>query len=155
SDVVVAFQKTAAYHVLVVAGLHVGALVVFLFWLCRRLRFSPVLTSVVTLSLLLAYVGVVQDRPPILRAALIAAFYLCARPLFRRVELLNTISLAALAILLWKPSALSDSSFQLSFLAAGVIAALAIPWIERTSEPYRVGLRHLGDVTRDGAYPPK
>ena len=30
SEVVTAFQKTAAYHVLVVAGLHVGALVVFL-----------------------------------------------------------------------------------------------------------------------------
>ena len=39
-----------------------------------------------------AYVGIVQDRPPILRAALMAALYLCARPLFRRVELLNTIA---------------------------------------------------------------
>jgi len=155
SDVVIAFQKTAAYHVLVVAGLHVGALVVFLFWVCRRLRFSPALASVVTLSLLLAYVGVVQDRPPILRAALMAAFYLCARPLFRRVELLNSIALAALAILLWKPSSLTDSSFELSFLAAGVIAGLALPWIDRTSSPYRNGLRHIGDVTRDGAFAPK
>ena len=30
---------------------------------------------------LIGYVGMVQDRPPILRAALMAAFYLCARPL--------------------------------------------------------------------------
>jgi len=29
SSVVLAYQKTAAYHVLVVAGLHVGALVIF------------------------------------------------------------------------------------------------------------------------------
>ncbi len=155
SDVVLAFQRTAAYHVLVVAGLHVGALVVFLYWLGRRLRLPSITIALMTLAALAAYVGIVQDRPPILRAALIAAFYLCARPLFRRVELLNTVSLAALAILLWRPSSLTDSSFQLSFLAAGVIAALALPWIERTSEPYRVGLRHLGDVTRDGAYPPK
>ncbi|HKV04545.1 MAG TPA: ComEC/Rec2 family competence protein [Candidatus Acidoferrales bacterium] len=155
SEVVTAFQKTAAYHVLVVAGLHVGALVVFLFWLCRRLRFSIGVTSLVTLLALAAYVGVVQDRPPILRAALMGAFYLCARPLFRRVELVNTVALAALAILIWKPSALVDSSFQLSFLAAGVIAGLALPWLERTSAPYRAGLRHLGDVTRDGAHPPK
>ena len=69
-----------------------------------------------------AYVGVVQDRPPIFRAALMAAFYLLARPLFRRIDLLNTVALAALALLIWKPSSLSDSSFQLSFLAAGVIA---------------------------------
>ena len=155
SDVVLAFQKTAAYHVLVVAGLHVGALVVFLYWLGRRLRLPSIAVALITLAALAAYVGIVQDRPPILRAALIAAFYLCARPLFRRVELLNTISLAALGILLWKPSALTDSSFQLSFLAAGVIAALALPWMERTSAPYRAGLRHLGDVTRDGAHPPR
>ncbi len=155
SDVVTAFQKTAAYHVLVVAGLHVGALVVFLFWFCRTLRFPLGVTTIVTLAVLAAYVGVVQDRPPILRAALMAALYLCARPLFRRVDLLNTIALAGLVLLLWKPSELLDSSFQLSFLAAGVIAGLAIPWMNRTSAPYRQGLRHLGDVTRDAAHPPK
>lgn len=155
SDVVLAFQKTAAYHVLVVAGLHVGALVIFLYWLGRRLHLSAAAISVLTLVALAGYVGIVQDRPPILRAAIIAAFYLCARPLFRRVELLNTVSLAALLILLWKPSSLSDSSFQLSFLAAGVIAALALPWMDRTSAPYRAGLQHLGDVTRDAAHPPK
>jgi competence protein ComEC len=117
SQIVTAFQKTAAYHVLVVAGLYVGALVIFIFWVCRRLRFPIGVTSFVTLLALVAYVGTVQDRPPILRATLIAAFYLCARPLFRRIDLLNTVALAALAILVWKPSSLSDSSFELSFLA--------------------------------------
>ena len=155
SDVVTAFQKTAAYHVLVVAGLHVGALVVFMFWLCRRLRLPIGVTSCATLAVLAAYVAVVQDRPPILRAALMAAFYLLARPLFRRIDLLNTISLAALVLLAWKPSSLADPSFQLSFLAAGVIGGLALPWIERTSEPYRAGLAHLGDVTRDAAHSPR
>ncbi|MGH9740284.1 MAG: ComEC/Rec2 family competence protein [Candidatus Acidiferrales bacterium] len=155
SNIVTAFQITAAYHVLVVAGLHVGALTIFIFWLCRRLRLSMLATSFVTLAVLAAYVGLVQDRPPILRAALMAAFYLCARPLFRRVDLLNTVALAAMVLLIWKPSELSDSSFQLSFLAAGVIAALALPWMERSTAPYRAGLRHLGDVTRDGAHPPK
>ena len=155
SEVVAAFQKTAAYHVLVVAGLHVGALIVFLFWLCRRLRFSIGVTSLVTLGALASYVGVVQDRPPILRASLMAALYLCARPLFRRVDLLNTVALAALVILVWRPSSLADSSFELSFLAAGVIAGLALPWMDRTSAPYRAGLRHLGDVTRDVVHAPK
>jgi competence protein ComEC len=155
SDVVTAFQITAAYHVLVVAGLHVGALTIFIFWLCRRLRLPIIAISFVTLAVLAAYVGLVQDRPPILRAALVAALYLCARPLFRRVDLLNIVSLAALALLIWRPSELLDSSFQLSFLAAAVIAALALPWLERSAAPYHAGLRHLGDVTRDAAHPPK
>ena len=155
SNVVLAFQKTAAYHVPVVAGLHVGALVIFLWWVGKRLRFSMGAISVVTLLALTAYVGIVQDRPPILRAALMAALYLCARPLFRRVELLNTVAIAALILLIWKPSSLGDSSFQLSFLAAAVIAGLALPWMERSSAPYRAGLNHLGDVTRDPAHAPK
>jgi competence protein ComEC len=155
SDVVTAFQKTGADHVLVVAGLHVGALAVFIIWLGRRLKLSVGLVSLLTILTLMAYVGMVQDRPPILRAGLMVALYLCARPLFRRVELLNTIAIAALAILLWRPSSLADSSFQLSFLAAGVIAGLALPWLDRSSEPYRAGLAHLGDVTRDVVHPPK
>ncbi len=155
SETVTAFQKTAVYHVLVVAGLHVGALAVFFFWLGRKLRFSVGASSLVTFLALAAYVGMVQDRPPILRAALMVALYLCARPFFRRVELLNTIALAALVILFWKPSLLRDSSFELSFLAAAVIAALALPWMDRTSAPYRAGLAHLGDVTRDIVHSPK
>jgi competence protein ComEC len=155
SETVTAFQKTAAYHVLVVAGLHVGALAVFFFWLGRKLRFSVSVASLITFLALAAYVGMVQDRPPILRAALMVALYLCARPFFRRVELLNTIALAALLILFWKPSLLMDSSFELSFLAAGVIAALALPWMDRTSAPYRAGLTHLGDATRDIVHSPK
>ncbi|HEY4741191.1 MAG TPA: ComEC/Rec2 family competence protein [Candidatus Acidoferrales bacterium] len=155
SEVSTEFQKTGAYHVLVVAGLHVAALCVFLLWLGRKLRSPAWLTGLVTLGALIAYVGIVQDRPPILRAALMAAFYLAAQPFFRRVELLNTVALAALVLLLWRPSELIDSSFQLSFLAAGVIAGLALTWIERTGEPYVAGLAHLGDVTRDASHAPK
>ncbi len=155
TSVVQAFQKTGAYHILVIAGLHVGALVVFLVWIGRRLRMPPFATAAVSCIVLAAYVGIVQDRTPILRAALMAAFYLLVRPLFRRIDLLNTIALAALALLIWKPSSIVDSAFQLSFLAAAVIAALALPWIARSSEPYRVGLNHLGDVTRDVVHSPK
>ncbi|HXW17259.1 MAG TPA: ComEC/Rec2 family competence protein [Candidatus Acidoferrales bacterium] len=155
SDVATEFQKTGAYHVLVVAGLHVGALCAFLLWVGRKLRMPPLAIAVITSIALLAYVDIVQNRPPILRAALMAAIYLAARMFFRRVELLNTVALAGLAVLYWRPSELRDDSFQLSFLAAGVIAGLAVPWLVRSVEPYFAGLSHLGDVTRDPSHPPK
>ncbi len=37
-DRVVDFQKTGVYHVLVLAGLHVGALAAFFLWAGRRLH---------------------------------------------------------------------------------------------------------------------
>jgi competence protein ComEC len=154
-SLVTAFQKAAAYHVLVIAGLHVAALAVFLFWLCRRLRLPLPVTALVVLAALGGYVAVVQDRPPVERAALMAAMVVLARVIFRRVEVLNSVTLAAVILLLARPSELTDSSFQLSFLSATIIAAVALPWIARTSSPYRLGLEHLDDSTRDGSFPPR
>ncbi|HEV2388451.1 MAG TPA: ComEC/Rec2 family competence protein [Candidatus Acidoferrales bacterium] len=154
-SLVTAFQKAAAYHVLVIAGLHVAALSLFLFWVCRRLRLPPPATAIVVLAALAGYVAVVQDRPPIERAALMAAMVVLARVIFRRVEVLNSVALAAVILLLARPSDLADPSFRLSFLSAAIIAAVALPWIARTSSPYRLGLEHLADVTRDGGFPPR
>ncbi len=149
------FQKAGSYHVLVIAGLHIAVLTLALFWLCRRLRLSPGVTTLVVLSALAAYVTVVQDRPPVERAALMAAVVLLARLFYRRVSVLNSVSLAAVVLLLARPAELADSSFQLSFLAAAIIAAVGLPWIDRTCAPYRRGLDHLADHTRDGAHPPR
>ena len=155
SNVSLDFQKTGAFHVLVLAGLHVGVLCAFFMWLGRKLRLPLWVTAIVTLTTLALYIGVVQDRPPILRATLMAAFFLLAQPLYRRVALLNTVAVAAILLLAVHPSLLRDMSFELSFLAAGSIAGLALPWIDRTSERYLAGLKHLGDVPRDLSFPPK
>ena len=145
------FQKTGVFHVLVVAGLHVGALGFFLFWVGRKLRLSPLLTALLTLSLLLAYVAVVEQRPPVLRAAVMTAIVVLGGMFFRRLELLNSAAVAALLLLIAKPLAVRDSSFQLTFLAIGCIAGLAAPWLERTVQPYVRALRGWRDITRDAA----
>ena len=155
SKVALEFQTTGAFHVLVLAGLHVGVLCAFLFWLGKKLRFPTWLLAIVTIAALALYLGVVQDRPPILRATLMASFFILSRPLYRRVALLNIVAVAAILLLALHPPMLFDMSFELSFLAAGSIAGLALPWIERTSERYLAGLRHLGDVPRDLSFPPK
>jgi len=154
-DVAENFQKTGAYHVLVISGLHVVALAGFVYFLGRLFRMPRWATTVATLAVLASYVAIVEDRPPIERAALMAGVFLFSQLLFRRVDLVNTIAVAALAVLVLRPAALSDPSFQLSFLAVGMIGALALPWAERTSVPYRRGLWHLDDTTRDASHPPR
>jgi competence protein ComEC len=108
-----------------------------------------------TIAALAFFVAIIQDRPPIIRAASMAGIYLLARVLFRRTALLNAVSLAAVVILLFRPSEIAQASFQLSFLAAGIIAGIAELLLERTAEPYRRALDHLGDVTRDGSHTPR
>lgn len=149
------FQKTGVFHVLVIAGLHVGALGAFLFWVGRKLQWSPGWTVFFTLTLLLAYVAVVEQRPPVLRAALMAGIVVLGRLFYRRLDILNSAGLAALLLLVARPAALRDSSFQLTFVAIGCIAGLALPWLERTVRPYIRALREWRDVTRDAAHEPQ
>jgi len=155
SQQVEAFRDTGVYHVLVLAGLHIGVLTAALFWIGGKFRLSLPARTLVTLAALGAYVAVVEDRAPIVRAASMAAVYLLGRMLFRRTHLLNAIGLAALLILVARPSELTDASFLLSFVTVGVIAGIAVPWLEAGTEPYLRALDHLGDVTRDGAHSPR
>lgn len=149
------FQKTGVFHVLVVAGLHVGAFTAFLFWLARKFKLAPLWTALSALTLVCAYVCVVEDRPPVLRAALMAALVLLGRLFFRRLDLLNSAGIAAVILLVAKPLSIRDSSFQLTFLAIASIAGLALPWLEKTVQTYVKALRGWRDVTRDASHVPR
>jgi competence protein ComEC len=135
------FQKTGVFHVLVVAGLHVGAIAYLLFWLGRRLRLPTVATVAITLALLFAYVAMVEQRPPVLRAALMASIVSMGAIFFRRLDLLNSAAVAALLLLVARPLLVADGSFQLTFVAIGCIAGIAAPWLEDRVQPYAQALR--------------
>jgi competence protein ComEC len=154
-DRAVDYQKTGVYHVLVLAGLHVAALAAFFLWLGRRLRLSLFSRTLLTLLVLAAYASVVEARPPIVRAVLMAGIFLSAKLFYRRMDLLNVAAIAALVILAARPSEITDASFLLSFFAVATIGAIAVPAISRGSEPYRFALDHLPDVTRDAAHAPR
>src|SRR5260370_13423263 len=62
------FQKTGVFHVLVVAGLHVGALAFALYWVGRRLQLPPVWTALFTITLLSPALAVFAPPAPLLPA---------------------------------------------------------------------------------------
>ena len=118
-DRVVDYQKTGVYHVMVLAGLHVGALAAFFLWAGRRLRLGLLPRILLTLLALAAYASIVEDRPPILRAVLMAAVFLCAKLIYRRMDLINVAAISALLILAARPSELIDASFLLVIFRGG------------------------------------
>ncbi|HXX13652.1 MAG TPA: ComEC/Rec2 family competence protein [Candidatus Eremiobacteraceae bacterium] len=101
---------------------------------------------------LLAYVAVVEQRAPVLRAALMAALVIVGGYFHRRLDLLNSAALAALVLLLANPKYAIDAGFQLSFLAIGAIAGLALPLIQRTVQPFLSAVDDWSDVTRDARH---
>lgn len=149
------FQRTGAFHVLVVAGLHVAAIAAALFWLGRKLRFPTSVTTLLMLATLLCYTALVEQRASVLRAALMVAILALGRMWFRRLDMLNSAAIAALILLVAKPLLVLDPSFQLTFVAVGCVAGLAAPWLDCFIEPYVRGLKELQNIPRDASYAPK
>ena len=148
------FRKSGLYHLLVVAGLHVGLLALLLLGLLRLLGLGRSPRDLMLLVALVAYAFVVEQRAPTLRATLMLVIFVAARLLDRGHSALNAIALAALVLLLARPAWLFDTGFQLSFAAALLIAGLAAPVLALTTEPYRRALRQLEEVELDAALRP-
>jgi competence protein ComEC len=150
-----AFLKTSSYHVLVIAGIHVAALAAFVVWCCERLHIGRGASSAISLCVLLVYLAIVQNRPPILRATLMAAVFLLGRVFFRRLNTLQTAALVAMLILLVDPNEIGDPSFQFTFLAMGAIGAIAMPLLDYSVESLRYALYRINDETRDRKFVPR
>jgi competence protein ComEC len=57
--------------------------------------------------------------------------------------MLNAIGAAALGLMVFDPKVLFGASFQLTFLCVWLVAAVGLPLVERTIQPYSRGLRNL------------
>ena len=155
SDTIDDFRKTGLYHLLVIAGLHVGLLTLLVESLLRGLGLRRIARSFIVLGFLTVYALLVEQRAPTLRATLMIGLYLVARIIDRDHSPLNAIGGVALALLYFRPAWLFESGFQLSFSAALLIVGVVVPILERTTEPYRRALWRLDDILLDDYFSPR
>jgi len=135
--------------------MNVSILAFVVFWVMRRLRFGDTAASVLTVLLCTGYAFVTNVGPPVWRAFLMLTVYLGVRWLYRERSMLNALGAAASAVMVFDPKSFLGPSFQLTFLAVFLVAAIAVPCLERTSQPYVHGLRHLDSTEFDRALPPR
>ncbi|HWR49582.1 MAG TPA: ComEC/Rec2 family competence protein [Bryobacteraceae bacterium] len=143
------FRRTGTYHALVVSGLHVTVLAAVLLFFLRLCAAPPWLSLALTCGASWFYALLCGWQPPVVRAAAGFMLFAAARLLYRRTRLLNLLSAVALVFVALDPEQIFDASFQLSFLSVAVLGALAVPLIDRTSQPYAYGLRRLSDTGID------
>jgi competence protein ComEC len=149
------FQRSGTYHVLVVSGMNVSILALVTFWFLRRLRVSDLPAGAITVSLMVAYALLTALGSPVWRATLMLALYLGARLLYREKSMLNAIGAAALGLMIVNPQVLFGASFQLTFLCVWLVAAVGIPILERTTQPFIRGSRHIDSQSYDFVLPPR
>src|SRR5262245_13917799 len=118
------FRRAGVYHVLAVSGFNVALLAASVFAALAMTGAGPRPAASAALVAVIAFAFVVGPEPSILRAAIMGVLILGALLLDRQASVLNSLALAALAILAVRPSDLHDPGFQLSFAAtAGIVLA--------------------------------
>jgi competence protein ComEC len=133
-DTRVDFQRSGTYHVLVVSGMNVSILAFVVFWILRRLRLADVPATLLTVGFCVAYAFTTEVGAPVWRATLMCAIYLITRLLYRDRAMLNALAAAAMGLLVLDPAQLFTASFQMTFICVLIVAAIAIPILQRTSQ---------------------
>lgn len=116
-ETVQTFVDTGVIHVLAVSGLHVGYVTLVILVILGFMRIPKKPKMIITIAGLLFYALMVDLRPSVNRAVIMAVILLIARGWEKRVNVYNTVAAAALIQTLSDPLQLFDMGFQLSFMA--------------------------------------
>jgi competence protein ComEC len=149
------FERTGSFHLFVVSGMHVALLAGMVFWMSRRLRLRELVATLLTLVLTAAYALLTGFGAPVQRALFMTTVFLVARLLSRERSVLNALGAAALAVLVLSPQTLTESSFQMTFLAIIAIGGIAVPLGEQTFLPYARAAENIDETWRDQSLEPQ
>jgi competence protein ComEC len=129
------FALSGLAHVLSVSGLHVAALAVLTLRLMRflvvrtwpgaRLVDAKRVAAPLSIPWIWAYVLFTGNQTPAVRSAVMATTAFAAMALWTKADTLNSLALAAIALLAFDPAGIADLSLQLSFSAVLSLILLA------------------------------
>jgi competence protein ComEC len=122
-----AFRRAGVYHILAVSGYNVALIASSVFLGLSLLRIPRRIVAAVAIGILIGFALVVGGQPSVVRATVMGILLLAGLLLERDVNPMNSLALAALVILLWRPGDLWAPGFQLSFAATLGILYLAPP----------------------------
>ncbi len=119
-----AMIKSGSVHILVVSGFNVGVVAFIIMLLLKILRLPRRGRYLLAIPCLIIYCFATGSSSPVVRATVMAIFFLLGFLAEREPDIYNSLSLAALFILLINPKALLSISFQLSFMSVLAIVYL-------------------------------
>lgn len=126
-----ALQSTGLFHLIAISGAHIGIIAAFLLAVLRGLGLTRRASSMILIGLLVFYGFLVEGRASVVRAVIMAVFFLAGRLAWKDVGLFNTLAASALAILAADPFQLLDHGFTLTYAATLAILLFYEPILKR------------------------
>lgn len=124
-DVQENFRENGTGHLLAASGLHVGFVYGIVRWMFRKPRTAA--GNLPVAAALIFYAALAGFSPSVTRAVIMVLISIVSDIAIRRYDMLNSISAAALILLIYNPAALFSAGFQLSFMAVITISVVTKP----------------------------
>ncbi len=141
-------QRTGTVHIISASGLHVLIFAAGLSFVLAALPIPRGWKLAIVGAVLAIYAIGAGMRPPVVRSVLMAAVLGFATLVRREPDLLSALGVSATAYLLWRPVAVFDVGFQLSFAAvAGLAMFLGLP-NEMPTGAVRLLGRQIGEIAK-------
>jgi competence protein ComEC len=121
------YRRGGMYHLLVIAGLHVGLAAGIALVALRALSIRGRKRDAILLATVLFFVVVGGGNPPAARAGIVCGILFAARLLERPIAAAQTIGLSALVLFAASPAQLYGVGAVLTFAAVSGIAAFTAP----------------------------
>jgi len=109
--------KSGTVHILVVSGFNVGIVSSILILFLKLIRIPRGMRFYITAPLLIIYCFMTGASTPVVRATVMAIFFMFGSVLKREPDIYNSCALAAVFILGLNPRQLFDVGFELSFVS--------------------------------------
>jgi len=110
-------QNAGIFHLFAISGAHIAIISFILFSFFRFLKLPDRVNYILLIFFLLLYALLVEGRPSVMRATIMALAFLVGKLIWRNVNLLNTLSISAFFLLMLNPLNLFSLGFQLTFTA--------------------------------------
>jgi competence protein ComEC len=110
-------MKSGTVHILVVSGFNVGIVAFTVALFLKLIRLPRKIRIMVTIPILILYCLITGASTPVVRATIMAIVFLLAYIFKREPDIYNSLSIAAITILMANPRQLFDIGFQLSFVS--------------------------------------
>jgi len=148
------FQAGGLYHLVVVSGFNLAVVATAAAWLARYVLRRRANRLALVAVCVVGYAMVVGIQAPVIRAAIMAMIWIVGKALDRGYSPINAIALSATVILLFDPTALEDSSFQMTFVAVLAVFVAGVPAANWLLADLKTALRDFNDASRDGRLSP-
>jgi competence protein ComEC len=127
-----AFRKTGLLHFVCLSGMNFAMVIGFVWWVCKTAGLMKPGRAIVCTIAAVLFLMVVPENAPALRAAVIC-FAFCASFIFsRKSNPFNSLALAAIVLLLIKPTGIFQADWQLSFVSVLGILPIQISLTKTT-----------------------